>query len=168
MTGPGRPTLYKPEHADRARELCARGATNPDLAGRFGVARSTIGQWIANHPEFAEAVQQGRDIADATAVESLFTRVTGYNHKAEKVFLYRGEPRTVTYTAHVPPETRACMYWLRNRRPEDWREVSERTAAELAQEAVADATLRIQMEEAEKRMRRFQEQDAERAAASHA
>ena len=74
MSGPGRPTLYKPEHASRARELCARGATNPDLAGRFGVARSTIGQWIASHPEFAEAVQQGRDVADATAVESLFTR----------------------------------------------------------------------------------------------
>ena len=133
MTGPGRPTLYKPELADRARELCARGATNPDLAGRFGVARSTIGQWIANHPEFAEAVQQGRDVADATAVESLFTRVTGYNHQTEKVFLYRGEPRTATYAAHVPPETRACMFWLRNRRPEDWR-----AKAEAAPEIVDD------------------------------
>ena len=40
MTGPARPTLYKPEHAGRARELCARGATNPDLAGRFGVAET--------------------------------------------------------------------------------------------------------------------------------
>jgi hypothetical protein len=28
MSGPGRPTLYKPEHASRARELCARGATS--------------------------------------------------------------------------------------------------------------------------------------------
>jgi hypothetical protein len=37
MSGPGRPTLYKPEHASRARALCARGAINPDLAGRFGV-----------------------------------------------------------------------------------------------------------------------------------
>src|SRR5206468_8208211 len=110
MSGPGRPTLYKPGHASRARELCARGATSHDLAGRFGVARSTIGQWIATHPEFAEAVQQGRDVADAAAVESLFMRVTGYNHPAEKVFLYRGEPRTAIYTAHVPPETRACMF----------------------------------------------------------
>ena len=50
MSGPGRPTLYKPEHASRARELCARGATNPDLAGRFGVVRSTIDLWIATHP----------------------------------------------------------------------------------------------------------------------
>jgi hypothetical protein len=163
MTGPGRPTLYKPEHASRARELCARGATNPDLAGRFGVARSTIGQWIATHPEFAEAVQQGRDVADASAVESLFTRVTGYNYQAEKVFLYRGEPRTATYTAHVPPET--CMYWLRNRRPEDWREISERVAAELAQEAAADAALRAELDQAEERMRRFR---AERETASDA
>jgi hypothetical protein len=140
MTGPGRPTLYKPEHASRARELCARGATNPDLAGRFGVARSTIGQWIANHPEFAEAVQQGRDIADATAVESLFTRVTGYNHPAEKVFLYRGEPRTATYTAHVPPEIRACIFWLRNRRPEDWRAKAETTPEAFADDiALLDA-----------------------------
>ena len=118
MSGSGRPTLYKPEHASRARELCARGATNPDLAGRF----STIDLWLATHPE---AVQQGRDVADAIAVESLFTRVTGYNHQAEKVFLHCGEPRTVTCTAHVPPETRACMFWLRNRRPEDWRAKAE-------------------------------------------
>jgi hypothetical protein len=140
MSGPGRPTLYKPEHASRARELCARGATNPDLAGRFGVARSTIGLWIATHPEFAEAVQQGRDVADATAVESLFTRVTGYNHPAEKVFLYRGEPRTATYTAHVPPEIRACMFWLRNRRPEDWRAKAETTPEAFADDiALLDA-----------------------------
>ena len=168
MTGPGRPTLYKPEYAERARDLCARGATNPDLAGRFSVARSTIDLWIANHPEFAEAVQQGRDVADATAVESLFTRVTGYNHQAEKVFLYRGEPRTATYTAHVPPESKACMYWLRNRRPADWREVSERVAAELAQEAAAAAALRIEIEQGEERVRRFREREAERPAASNA
>ena len=51
---PGRPTLYKREHASRARERRAHDPT---------------------HPEFADAVQQGLDVADATAVESLFTRV---------------------------------------------------------------------------------------------
>ena len=98
-------------------------------------------------------------------VNGAFTRVTGYNHQAEKVFLYRGEPRTATYTAHVPPETRACMYWLRNRRPEDWREISERAAAELAQEAAADAALRVELDQAEERVRRWR---AERETASDA
>ena len=31
MSGHGRPPLCKPEHVSRARELCARGAINPDL-----------------------------------------------------------------------------------------------------------------------------------------
>ena len=57
------------------------------------------------------------------------------------------------------------MYWLRNRRPEDWREISERAAAELAQEAAADAALRVELDQAEERVRRFQ---AEREAASDA
>ena len=99
---------------------------------------------------------------------TLARTVLGLERPSGGEVLYRGEPRTATYTAHVPPETRACMYWLRNRRPEDWREVSERVAAELAQEAAADAALRVQMDEAEERLRRLREQDAERAAASHA
>src|SRR5580704_7600624 len=39
MAGPGRPTLYKPEHASRVRDLCARGATNPDLATPWARAK---------------------------------------------------------------------------------------------------------------------------------
>jgi len=60
------------------------------------------------------------------------------------------------------------MYWLRNRRPEDWREISERALLEQAQREAADAALRVQMDQAEERLRRFREQDAERAAASNA
>jgi hypothetical protein len=36
-------------------------------------------------------VQQGRDIADATAVESLFSRVTGYNHRETAALDAAGE-----------------------------------------------------------------------------
>jgi hypothetical protein len=59
------------------------------------------------------------------------------------------------------------MFWLRNRRPEEWVEVSEYVAAELAQEAADAAALRLRIEEGEERVRRFREQDAARAAASN-
>jgi hypothetical protein len=36
MSGPQRPTLCKPEHASRARELCARGATHSKTSGGKG------------------------------------------------------------------------------------------------------------------------------------
>ena len=77
----------------RSRALRARRHP-PDLAGEFEVGPSPIDQWIARHCQFAETVQQGRDVADATAVESLFTRIIGDNHQAKKVFRYRGEPKT--------------------------------------------------------------------------
>jgi hypothetical protein len=93
MSGPGHPTLYYPEHANCARERCARSVTSPDLAGEF-VVRSPMGQWIARDCQFAETVQQGRDVADATASESLFTRIIGDNHQAENVSRYRREPKT--------------------------------------------------------------------------
>ena len=94
MSGPDRPTLYNPEHADCARELRARSVITPDLAGQFGVGPSPIGQ--SRHCQFAETMQQGRDVAAATAIESLFTRIIGGNHQAEKVFRYRGERKTAT------------------------------------------------------------------------
>jgi hypothetical protein len=42
--------------------------------------------------------------------------------KMTKVFCHRGQPVTADYTVHLPPDVRACIFWLRNRRPEQWRE----------------------------------------------
>src|SRR5260370_42024658 len=49
MTGPGRPTLYKPENGELARMFCLLGATNEDLAGLSDVVLRTIDNWIATH-----------------------------------------------------------------------------------------------------------------------
>ena len=48
----GRPSVYKPEYAEAARSLCARGAINETLAAQFEVSRSTIDRWIAAIPDF--------------------------------------------------------------------------------------------------------------------
>jgi len=118
----GRPTTYRPENADIARLSCMLGATNDTLAERFEVCRRTIDNWIATIPEFSYAVKQGRGVADESVVSALFARATGMEQKMTKVFCYRGQPVTADYTAHLPPDVRACIFWLRNRRPEEWRE----------------------------------------------
>ncbi len=101
------------------------GATNRDLAERFGVARSTIDHWIATIPEFGEAVRTGRECADISVVKSLFNRALGFRRTAEKVFHYRGEIRTATYNVHVDADVRACIFWLRNRQRRYWLERAE-------------------------------------------
>jgi hypothetical protein len=55
-------------------------------------------------------------------VSALFGRATGMEQKMTKVFCHRGQPVTATYTQQLPPDVRACIFWLRNRRPEQWRE----------------------------------------------
>jgi hypothetical protein len=118
----GRPTVYKPENAEIARCACLLGATNESLAARFDVCRRTIDSWIASIPEFSIAVKQGREVADETVVSALFARATGVEQKMTKVFCHRGQPVTANYTVQLPPDVRACIFWLRNRRPEQWRE----------------------------------------------
>ena len=118
----GRPTTYRPENAEISRNACMLGATNETLAERFEVCRRTIDNWIATIPEFSDAVRQGREVADQAVVSALFARATGMEQKMTKVFCHRGQPVTADYTVRLPPDVRACIFWLRNRRPEEWRE----------------------------------------------
>src|SRR5260370_22064043 len=118
----GRPTTYKPENAEIARQNCMIGATNEALAERFGVCRRTIDNWIATIPEFSDAVRQGREVADGAVVSALLARATGIEQKMTNGFCHRGQPVTANYTVQLPPDVRACIFCLRNRRPEEWRE----------------------------------------------
>ena len=118
----GRPSVYRPENAEIARCSCMMGATNGALAERFEVCRRTIDNWIATIPEFSNAVRKGREVADETVVAALFARATGMEQRMTKVFCFRGQPVTATYTQQLPPDVRACIFWLRNRRPEQWRQ----------------------------------------------
>jgi len=121
----GRPTRYRSEYAEIARKACTEGATNATLATRLAVARGTVDNWIATIPEFGEAVGKGRAIADDAVVSALYARATGFKQPAIKFFHYRGETKREEHTVHLPPDTHACIFWLRNRRPEEWREKRE-------------------------------------------
>jgi hypothetical protein len=118
----GRPTVYKPENAEIAHICCMMGATNATLAERFGVSHTTIDNWIATIPDFGDAVRKGREVADGKVVSALYARATGTQRTMTRVFCHNGQPVTVSYPVELPPDVRACMFWLRNRRPQQWRE----------------------------------------------
>ncbi len=106
------------------------------LADFFGVTRRTIQNWIATHPDFADAVQRGRAVADAVIVRALFDRAKGFSHQVTRTTLYRGKERTITNTVSYPPDTQACMFWLRNRQRQYWQAKAEATP-EVADDMVA-------------------------------
>jgi hypothetical protein len=109
----GRPTLYREEYAGEALKLCRLGAIDRELADFFEVAESTVGVWKQQHAEFSAALKQGKAQADAQVANALYRRATGYEH---------GEK-------HYPPDPTSCIFWLKNRRPDLWRDVQAREHA---------------------------------------
>jgi hypothetical protein len=120
----GRASAYKAQFAEQARKLCEFGATDAEIAHFFGVAISTIYLWKVQHKEFSEATKIGKRIADARVEHSLYLRAVGYSHDAVRIFKAdRGKkPIYARYIEHIPPDVEAAKFWLRNRRPDKWRD----------------------------------------------
>jgi len=121
----GRPTSYHPEFAEEALKLCLLGATDSQLADFFQVCRKTIDNWKQEHPEFLHTIKKGKIEADNAIAQSLFNRAKGYSRQEDKIFLHEGKSVIVPAMKHYPPDTTACIFWLKNRAPEDWRDVKQ-------------------------------------------
>lgn len=119
----GRPSHYKPEYAAQAGKLCRLGATDQEVAEFFDVGHRTVDRWKATIPEFAAALNLGKEPADERVERSLYHKAIGYTFNAEEVFQYQGKVVRAQVVKHVPPDTTACIFWLKNRRPLDWRDV---------------------------------------------
>jgi len=120
-----RPTRYKAEFAEQARKLCRLGATDKELADFFEISERTLNTWKKNHPKFLQSLKEGKSLADAEVAEKLFQRATGYEHEAVKIMQHEGVPVIESYTAHYPPDSTAMIFWLKNRRPDLWRDKPE-------------------------------------------
>lgn len=121
----GRPTAYRDEYAAQAEKLCRLGATDMELADFFGVDTRTIYRWKNVHEAFCQAVKVGKDKADERVERALYNRAVGYSYESEKVFQFQGAVVRAPIVEHVPPDPGAAFNWLKNRKPEEWRDKSE-------------------------------------------
>lgn len=125
----GRPSKYKPEFAEQAHKLCLLGATDPELANFFKVAISTIALWKVQHAEFSDALKISKTEADDLVAKSLYRRALGYEVDDVDLKVVKGKLTKTATRKHIPPDVTACIFWLKNRRPEEWRDVQHRTLA---------------------------------------
>lgn len=119
----GRPSKYRDEFAGQAFQLCLLGATDAELATFFDVSESTLNNWKAAHPAFLESLKEGKLEADAMVAERLFRLATGYDYSEQVAVGAKGI--VVTVQRHQPPHPTAAIFWLKNRRPTQWRDKHE-------------------------------------------
>jgi hypothetical protein len=123
----GRPSKFKPEFVDQATKLAALGATDREVAEFFDVDERTLNRWKHDHEGFCQALKVGKAAADERVEQSLYRRATGYSYDAVKIFMPAGAtaPVYAPYVEHTPPDTTAAIFWLKNRKPDAWRDVRE-------------------------------------------
>lgn len=118
-----RPSGYKPEYAHIAERMCLLGAKNEEIAAALNISRMTLDRWMDTQDGFRDAIKRGREGADAAIAFSFYHRAKGYSHESVKIFLNKqGEPVVVPYIERFPPDTVAGIFWLKNRRPDLWRD----------------------------------------------
>ncbi len=121
----GRPTKYKPEYCIQAAKLCKLGATDKGIADFFDVSEATINNWKIEYPVFLESIKSAKQYSDDEVVKSLYKRALGYEveeHKNEEGD--SGKKTTVT-TKQIAGDTTAMIFWLKNRKPGEWRDKQE-------------------------------------------
>ncbi len=120
-----RPTKYDQAYAEQARKLCLLGHTDEELAAFFEVAVSTIYEWKNNHPEFSEAIKKGKEFADADVVTNLYNRAMGYTTTERRDEKTAEGFKEIVAEKHIPGDTTAMIFWLKNRQRSKWRDKQE-------------------------------------------
>ena len=117
------------------------GLTDKDIAKNLRIGVSTLREWKGRFPEIRDALKQGKDAADRVVENALYKSATGYTMKIRKpvkVKLVDYDPtgkkirETETWQAveeeiHVPAQVTAQIFWLKNRKPDQWREKNDLT-----------------------------------------
>ena len=115
------------------------GLDMEQIATKCGVSRETFRRWIKTMPDIAFAVSRGKEPFDIDVENALHNRALGYTVQLRKTF----KVRRIKYNdkgmkveeyeelvqgvdeMHIPADTTAQIFWLKNRKPDEWREKRE-------------------------------------------
>lgn len=98
------------------------GLTLDQIAGNMGIGLTTLYDWRGKYEEIANALKRSRELADIEVENALYKRAMGYDY----VEITREESAQGTkvkeVTKHVSPDVTAQIFWLKNRKPDVWRD----------------------------------------------
>lgn len=117
----------KPESLLKMEGWARDGLSNKQIAYNIGVSESTFYGWIDKYPEMEHAVKKGKEVVDREVENALLKRALGYDAEETKTYMKEDKNGTkqkhVEKTKkHVAADTTAMIFWLKNRKPQDWNE----------------------------------------------
>jgi transposase-like protein len=95
------------------------GLTDEQIAEKLGISHNLFYKWKREKDEFREALKKGKEAVDREVENALLKAALGYEYEEETV-TNKGE--VVTVRKYQPPNTTAAIFWLKNRKPDMWRD----------------------------------------------
>lgn len=111
------------------------GLTDEQIAKNIGISRSTLNEWKKRYPDISDTLKKNKDVVDIQVENALLAKALGISKTVKKPIkvkevLYDNGKRTsekehIEYTdeeIYIPPDTTAQIFWLKNRKPDVWRD----------------------------------------------
>lgn len=95
------------------------GLTDEQIAHNMGIRTSTLYEWKKRFPEFSEALKRGKEVVDRQVENALLRSALGYYQEEEQV---TNKGTVVKVRKWYPPSTTAQIFWLKNRKPAEWKD----------------------------------------------
>ena len=131
------------------------GLTEEQIAKNMGVSRSTLSDYKVKYPDIVRAIKNSKEVADREVENALFNKATGYTVKLKKPMKVRhveydeqtgkkiAEYERIEYIeeeVHAPADTTAQIFWLKNRKSNEWRDkvtVTDESSLEKLDELIS-------------------------------
>jgi hypothetical protein len=108
------------------------GLTDEDIAKNLNISHESFYKYKREHTEFSDTLKRGKDEVDITVENALYKRAMGYSYNeitqeavTDPVTGKDILAVTKVVTKEVAPDTTAQIFWLKNRKPVQWRDKQE-------------------------------------------
>lgn len=105
------------------------GLTDKQIAKNIGIAESTLYNWKNDHVEILESLKKGKEVIDIEVENALLKRALGYEYEEVKTYIEENngviKKRKEITKKIMAPDTTAQIFWLKNRKADNWRDRKE-------------------------------------------
>lgn len=111
------------------------GLTEEQISHNIGITSVTLREWKKRFSSISSALKRGKEVVDLEVENALLKSALGYTIKVKKPIKVKTEKQLkdkgkiveehieyVEEEVHIPASNTAQIFWLKNRKPEAWRD----------------------------------------------
>ena len=115
-----------PEKLLLLEDWARQGLFDEQIAKNMGISEATLYNYKNKHPEIKEALRKGKEVVDIEVENAMLKRALGYTVRiVEQKIDKFGDIHNCERDVHVPGDVTAQIFWLKNRRRQQWRDKVE-------------------------------------------